>query len=61
MLDTILILFFWLCAEIAVRIRYRVKLVGLDEIIKKYGRKGTPRPRPTMTSGSSPPRTSPPP
>ncbi|MBO4619359.1 MAG: AMP-binding protein [Victivallales bacterium] len=40
MLDTILILFFWLCAEIAVRIRYRVKLVGLDEIIKKYGRKG---------------------
>lgn len=40
MLNAILLFIFWLCAQIAVRIRYRVKLVGLDEIIKKHGRKG---------------------
>ncbi|MBR6471259.1 MAG: AMP-binding protein [Victivallales bacterium] len=40
MFNAIIIFFLWLCAQIAVRIRYRVKLVGLDEIIQKHGRKG---------------------
>ena len=40
MIHAIIIGFLWLCAQIAVRIRYRVKLVGLEEIIRKHGRNG---------------------
>ena len=40
MFNALILFFLWICAQVAVRIRYRVKLVGLDEIIKKHGRKG---------------------
>ncbi len=40
MFNAIIIFVCWLAAEIAVRIRYRIKIQGLDEIIKKHGRHG---------------------
>ena len=40
MLNAIIVFLCWLCAAIAVRLRYRVELRGLDEIIRKHGRKG---------------------